>query len=520
MKTDAVVEAVNYAANSLLGFGFDIRGDFRESSRMKQLFDLTKTSRKKNNVYGVEVDLPEACRVSFLSQPKFEYGLGSGSSVEEVTESLAASAGVKASYGGFTGQFRGSYSVNNSSRNEYFYAFRHAHIEYGSLVLTAYGKELFADEFLRRIKALPKRISPSNLGQFANFFRAFGSHYIQQVRIGAVLETNVAVEKSSQVDLKSIEAYLAAEYKGVFASGKAEVDIKTNKEYAGYRSSRRLFLRGLGGDIEPIIRFAEASFDNPSPASVEAYSAWVASTKELPATLDFSLRPVWELMEDKEDVARQAYQMINQKLRARAYLESINQLATIRLESSLSQPIVRMAEESLQGESGEIMNMGFLLKIYDRTADFTAGPIFEADFRMKDMPNSSPFRLLQELDQALRQRTENFKPKYLVALASHSWAPSNIYAPASQIPPEEEQHRLQEALTLCGAGEGLAEWNQDAGSSADLPWTGYLLLGVAGSTKQGVDKFSRQGKKQFTGRLTLDLDLERDDLNGNYQIVK
>jgi hypothetical protein len=519
MSTDAMVQAVQYAANSLLGFGFNINGDFRDSSRLRQLFDLNKTSRKTSSVYNAAVDLPDACRVSFLSQPKFEYGSGSGSSVDEVTESLAASAGVNASYGGFSGQFRGSYAVNTNSRNEYSYVFRHAHIEYGSLVLTAFGKELFADEFVRRINALPKRVNPSNLGQFANFFRAFGSHYIHQVRIGAVLETNVAVEKSSQVDSKKIEAYLAAEYKGVFLSGKAELDVKKDGKYASYRSSRRLFLRGLGGDIEAIIRFAEASFENPSPASVEAYTAWVASTKDLPATLDFSLRPVWELMEDREDVARQAYRMMNEKMRARASLESINQLATISLESG-SVRSAAVDEAGVQQDTyGDLTSMGFTLKIYNRTKEFTAGPIYEEDFRIKDIPDSSPFKLFQKLDQAIRQHTDHFKPEFLVALASHSWPAPNIYSPASLITVEGEEHQLQETLTLCGAGEGLAQWNEGSPTGKEQ-WLGYLLLGAAGSTKQGVDKFSRQGNSAFTGRLTMDLDLERDEMDGSFQIVK
>jgi len=518
MSTDAMVKAVDYAAHSLLGFGFDIHGDFRDSSRLRQLFDLSKSRLKTSRVETTALDLPEACRVSFLSQPKFEYGLGSGSSVQEVTESLAASAGMQASYGGFSGQFRGSFAVNSSSRNEYNYLFRHAHIEYGSLVLTAYGKELFAQEFVNRIEKLPRKVSESNLGQFANFFRTFGSHYIQQVRVGAVLESNVAVEKSSQVDVKSAEAYLAAEYKGAFVSGKAEVDVKTDKKYANYRSSRRLFMRGLGGEIEPIIRFAEASFDSPSPASVEAYTAWVASTKDLPATLDFGLRPIWELMEDKEDVARQAFQMTNEKLRARAYLGSINQTAIINLESGLMQSPTAQAADSRIGTDGDTGNMGFLLKIYDRTAELSQSLVFEGDFNVRNTPQNDIFRLLQNLDRAIHEHTEGLKSKYLVALASHSWAPHNTYAPAYPSPPEGDEHRLQETLTLCGAGEGLAQWNQEA-SYEGSPWTGYLLLGVAGSTRLGVDKFNRQGKEQFTGNLTLELDLVRDELESSFRIV-
>jgi hypothetical protein len=337
------------------------------------------------------------------------------------------------------------------------------------------------------------------------------------VRVGAVLETNVAVEKS-QVDVRSAEAYLAAEYKGVFVSGKAEVNVKTDKNYANYRSSRRLFLRGLGGDIEPIIRFAEASFDSPSPASVEAYAAWVASTKELPATLDFGLRPIWELMEDKEDVARQAFQMTNEKLRARAYLGSTNQTAVINMEGGLMQSPAVQPAESLAKTDGEINRMGFLLKIYDRTAELSWPPVFEGDFNMGNTPENDPFRLLQILDRSIRQHTEGLQSKYLVALASHSWPPANLYAPAYPSPPEGDEHRLQETLTLCGAGEGLAQWNQ-ATSFEGMPWTGYLLLGVAGSTKQGVDKFVRQGKEQFTGNLTLELDLVRDEIDGSFRII-
>src|SRR5262249_12319066 len=153
-----------------LGQGFDISGKYSiPDSLIKPLLDPTKVGTRTFDFLDQTFLIP--LYVSAAEDTTGETVEDCVETREEFQNSISATAGVKASYGAFSGQMEASYGSTFAESSNYSFAYHSFYSRLAVLnLLPTEAKHALSDVFLQAVANLPDTVDDATLPQFEEFF--------------------------------------------------------------------------------------------------------------------------------------------------------------------------------------------------------------------------------------------------------------------------------------------------------------------------------------------------------------
>ncbi len=287
----------------VVGFGFNILGEYDISSLTSQLF-IHKTNDASEYTYaGITYAVPDNLAVVPNSN---EYGTTEVfEGAEQFQNFFSAKAGVSGSYGAFKGQFDAAYANTFNSNTSYWYCLSEASFNCWDLVLEDSSIAWLSPNFSEdpSVENLPNVFNNDNKEEFFQVFRKFGTHYVSQVICGGNMNYYEAVERSYSSNEQEISANASMEYKALFTSAKATSEAEWNQLGQTWANSRVVTIACTGGDAS-ILNILNPGFGDDYS---NLYTNWSASVNTNPAVMQFTLRPLSALFSGQEaDAVQQA----------------------------------------------------------------------------------------------------------------------------------------------------------------------------------------------------------------------
>lgn len=287
----------------VVGFGFNILGEYDTSSLTTQLF-IHQTNQASDYTYaGITYAVPDNLAVVPNTN---EYGTTEVFQTAEQFQSyFSAKAGVSGSYGAFKGQFDAAYANTFNSNTSYWYCLSEASFNCWDIVLESTGLQWLSPGFSQdpSVDTLPSVFNEENKEDFFQVFRKFGTHYVTQVVCGGNLNYYEAVETSYSSNEQEISANAQMEYKALFLSASAQSSAEWNQLGESWANSRVVTIACTGGDAS-ILNVLNPGFGDDYS---NLYSTWSTSVNTNPAVMQFTLRPLSTLFSgDTADAVQQA----------------------------------------------------------------------------------------------------------------------------------------------------------------------------------------------------------------------
>lgn len=288
----------------MLGYGFDIFGDYSFEAALQPLLTLGPTqpwNAPSGKTYSLpaNVNTPGGSRSSATSQ--------SFSSSREFTSYFQASAKVSGSVGAFGGSFGASYATDQQNSEDYSWALVEADVTEWDVEIN-YAPDIILPEILSDSdwSGLPQQFDPSDMNNviaFYRFFQKFGTHFISTVSAGGTLYYYFAVENSAQYTAEQIGVSASAEYHALIASTQVEAQANWGQTAGNWSSNRQSHAETV--PATPAI----VGWVNPLPGSYDtggSYAAWQDAVTNYPSRSNFSLTPIWALFSGQQWSALQA----------------------------------------------------------------------------------------------------------------------------------------------------------------------------------------------------------------------
>lgn len=464
-----------------LGWGFDVFGKYGDSSLKTKLFQMTGGRTWTDPISGTNYNLPLNVGLSLVE--KNDSTSQVFDTATEVQEYFAAKASLEASYvgefGAFTGAFNSAYQKSTQKISLYKYALFESENIAWRLTLESQSLPELTTEVQGEVAALPEEFSQATRVAFFRFIRKYGTHYVSRVAVGGRLYYYVSVEKSFLSDDTKIDANVTLEFNAVLVSAQAESKVEWSRLGTSWAANRSVHVEAVGGTPDSLLLAAPEYDDNRSAI----FKQWVDSIKASPATMDFELRPISNLMPANKSAAMDAA--------LRAYF-SDNLLVVEARSRVLSYPQPPKPEdlpvvtlgESIRPTNPPQFDNGFLMIILKPVEDDFE--VYLIGYYSVNL-YSAQERYTSVFDAMLADLREgNYTQSgYLLVLASFDWdwqaAPtSDFYA----------------FLRSAGAGRLLEEWDRDVvhkGSISGLNSL-YILIGATGSGPNlGVEALGKSG---------------------------
>jgi MAC/Perforin domain len=427
----------------VLGYGFNIFGEYGDESVLRPMMDLGAYDGAWTSPVGIEYLVPTNIDVN--SATGAQGSVSAFSSKENFTSHFAAKAGVKGSYGAFTGEFDASFTADSASESEYVYGLYEQVIDAWSLTVRDWSAESLLPAVTRDpdFAALPHTYTQQNKYLFFRFFVKYGTHLVTRVGCGARMSYAAQVAKSYTSSTTEITAKLSAEFRGVFADG--TVDAQNDFKTADQRwfDSRQVTIRTTGGDTSLVGSIAPSHGVNDNAP----FEAWLASAEREPAPITFQLTPVSALFSAERAAAvNTAY---NAYANCRLLAESRRDGYTLLLSGTPLQPPQKEAKGVVVAVIDRADLSIRLLKFYDAIGWPPGDEVFWGPIAKDLKPYTGD-------------------TDFVLALATSGW--SNYAIPTSA---------MIAILESCGAGAGLADWRKD-GALKFQGGLNYALLGVMG----------------------------------------
>ncbi|KRA81917.1 hypothetical protein ASD78_01190 [Lysobacter sp. Root667] len=290
--------------HSILGKGFNIFGRYNSSAARKMLFDTTETGDRtwlnafSGNTYLIPEQVDDPLPVGAHEGSSHVF-----SSRSDVSEYFAAEAGLSARFRVFSGEFKAAFSGIASSVQDY-------HMGLYSVKSRSYKLRLKDDSFDKLYPGLekdpdftdlPESFDPTNhanTAKFFAFFAKFGTHYVNEVVMGARLDYFVYADKAQVSSQKSFEANLRAEVKAVFFAGKAESQLMWTEALKSWVDARTVRISTIGSVsiLNSLVPEKDQNFH-------ELYSQWLAMAQAAPMPVEYKLKSVADAFSGKKAIA-------------------------------------------------------------------------------------------------------------------------------------------------------------------------------------------------------------------------
>jgi hypothetical protein len=277
----------------ILGFGFNILGEYNTSSITSQLFTHKNTNASQYTYSPTSITYQVPDNISVNTTTQTTGGTQVFNTRQQFQNNFAAKAGLSGSYGGFSGEFNLAYSQTFNTDSSYYYGLSEANFTGWELLLTSQSAEWMSDDFTEDpiVENLSPTFTPENREQFFEMFRKFGTHFISQVTLGGSLSYYVAVEQSFSSNEQEIQANLQLEYKAVFVSAKASAEAEWSQLGQSWANSRIVKVNAVGGDTNVLNALGPGYGDSDS----SIFTSWSTAVMQNPGVILFKLTPLSQL---------------------------------------------------------------------------------------------------------------------------------------------------------------------------------------------------------------------------------
>ncbi|MFP2959193.1 MAC/perforin domain-containing protein [Myxococcus sp. 1LA] len=429
--------------SSVVGWGFDIFGTYSTESKTQQLFAM-RDDGKQWSYNGTPYLVPDNVVVELVSQSEGESSLFESRS--EVQTYFSAKAGIHGSYGGFSGQFEASYDMCSKHDTAYTYGLYQMNFQAWRLDLQEVSQEALAPWVVSDPDwQVPESFNPSTRSRFYRFFQKYGTHYVSSVSVGFRMYFSLAVERSYESNSQTISSKLDLEYKALFSDTKATAEATWKKVGQSWADNTLTSVSAQGGTSQLLDAIEPGYLDNYQ----QLLSEWRVTAEQMPAAVDFKLRPIWLLFTGAQATAlEEAY---HGYLHERIYGEAKSDNALIMVRGKAQVPATPTPPRT----------SGFQVCVLDRG---TLEPVLN-----QYLPLQWEYEELDGYSAKAYQVLEPYMgPEYLVVLATYGmlgyWFPRGA---------------LYQALLSIGAGGALKQWEaMSMDNDRNSYGVNYLLVGT------------------------------------------
>jgi hypothetical protein len=485
-----------------LGWGFDIFGNYGDSALKTQLFQMSGGTEWTDPISKVIYHIPDNIALSLVQ--KSDSNSQVFDTATAVQEYFAAKAKLEASYvgefGAFSGAFNSAYQKDLEQIESFKYALYESQNIAWRLTLQAQSLAQLTAEVQAEIATLPAEFSKGSRAPFFRFLRKYGTHYVSRVAVGGRLYYYVAVEKSFTSDDAKIDGDVTLEYNALLVSGKAESQANWSRLGRSWVSNRTVHIEAVGGTPNSLL-LAAPEYDDTRSA---IFDQWVESIKTAPATMDFELRPIYNLMPAAKSAAMEAA--------LRSYL-SDNLLVVEARSVSLPYPeppkpgqlpVITLGQP-IQPDQPPQHNFGFQMVVWqpvDDNIEIYLNKYYSIDL-YQVFNNENQYSAI--FDSMLADiKSGNYEdPGCVFVLASFDWN--------WQAPPTSDFYAF---LRSAGGGPLLEEWIEGASHPGSISGQNslYILVGNTGrGPNLGTEALAKAGSDG--GSLTAILSVRVDGLN-------
>ena len=251
-----------------LGSGYDVCGEYANGVSIKRkIFDLDRVPKKD---------------IRQLPNRTADFFSVTGKSVEEYQSSLTVKAGIKASYGLFSGSVEASFHSTDLSINESSYVSIELCSRYETWKLQTTSFEYMYPDVLEDFD--------SRDGKW--LIEVYGGGVLMGMDLGGRWVDNLVVSKLYTNSTTKVSVAMEAAYSS-FVSGHSSTEISETVKREKSIASRRVNV--IGGDPA----FAPGKLED-----------WQASVEKNPAFMDFTtdgLLMIWELFPQHEDKLKRGF---------------------------------------------------------------------------------------------------------------------------------------------------------------------------------------------------------------------
>lgn len=482
----AMQDGIYNTANSL-GRGFDIFGAYNMDSLIpNRIFDWNKTGTYETGTFlGAKRVLPKI--VSLTPQTETNSLDITATSRSEVQSKLATHAGVEASYGPFSGEFKLNFSQEAENSTQYFYALKKSFISLGYVNLDSNDTTYLSDSFNRRVAALPDAVNAGTLAQFADFFQDYGFYYVDRLSIGGELNLAISVATESNLSKRDMSSSMELMYKSIF-SGSLKVDVSFQQTWKTFSEKSNVRVRALGGKADLADSLAHIDPKSPDSGTADRLSQWTSSLEYVPAVTNMHYSGIWKLCGSKRSAVEQA---------VRAFGVTI--MPKLSLTSSPKGPSLMIAGKSIPVQVGAD-DHGFVVVVLDRRETLEGNGVKLNKVYARPALTNQTERLKVYADiMADIDRLKLNNPDNIVCLISHKLNPRPF-------PPHPFYQFLREAGGV--ADNGLKQWETMARRTyVHYGEVAYCLVGVMqGGEGNGLESYGQKLGPQDLGSWPQDAD--------------
>lgn len=437
--------------SSAVGWGFNIFGAYSSKSLVRQLFAFPDNGK----TWSYEYDKDKTIEFLLLDNiiPE-EIRKGSGfqeyfTSRSKVEDHFKFKAGLQGSYGAFSGQFEGMYSQASSSDTSYSYGLFGTEFTNWKLAIQDASANMLAPQVLSDpdYLELPEEFNEGTSRDFFRFFNKYGTHYVNQVRVGFKLDYSSAVNKSYSENEKEIKTKLTLEYGAVFLKVKAEAEAEWKKATFSWAENRESKVEAQGGNSSILDLAMIAYGDNFK----DSFDTWRGEAERTPVTIDFDLKPISDIFSGTKRVAME--KAFNEYAHRRIFIESKAKSSAILVLGEPQIPTSKLPKDA----------RGFQVCVVRRES---LEPVFnEYYFVTAEWWNN-----MAQMYEAMQRGLAAYNSSDFVVILATFGMVGIIYPP----------NDFYQFMLSAGAGKGLKAWETVYNRSGCSNYAGvnYILVGV------------------------------------------
>jgi len=499
--------------HSILGKGFNIFGRYNSTSARKMLFDTTVRTADvwhnalSGNWYVVPENVDDPLLIGAHEGSSHTF-----SSRADVSEYFAGEAGLSGQYRVFSGEFKAAFSSIASSVQDHYMALYTVKSRSYKLRLKDDSEAKLCESFKTDpdYLALPEKFDPddhANVAKFFAFFAKFGTHYVNEVVMGARLDYFMYADKAVVASAQKFEANLRLEVKAVFFSTKATATAEWQQLTQDWAQSRTVRVSTIGS--VSILNSLVPEYDQNFHAS---YSQWLAMAQAAPMPVEYKLKSIADVFSGDKALALRlaldAYASKSIVLKAAAtpffgYDQGPRSLPN--KNTSLPQGFVNLNETAILAAPATLEQLAISLVVIDaRTLEVKFKQAYEFPNHMADSRDHAPS--VEAYASAYRDFEAKFgdadKASLIVAVLI-PWVLNKTDFPTSE---------FYNFLLNLGAGDALNEWWRGLAENTSV-LNARVAYGIVGMFRGAIPTSSESFVTYYTqdrssGGLALDVFLE------------
>lgn len=305
-----------------VGYSYDATDEWASDHSLKvEVFDTRRLIGEGKLVVGP-------------TQASLKADIITGSSISDITKSLALSANIEGGFGKFKAEANSAFSIDLARNSNYEYALTYVNLDVRRASFDIDFRTLcdfyMTDDAWYAINGVPRlnerdgksRVSyPSDDAGLKKLVQYYGTHVVLNSRLGGRVRHSMTVDISKVTSAYDLKAFAEASYSGVLVNIGGSVDEKLKQSYESNKSNVNIKVNVVGGD-ESLSKMLTSN----DGFTKENLDAWVQSVSEQNMALvgfdSNSLIPLYELVDETLTEAEDGVDGKKRKDELKKYIES------------------------------------------------------------------------------------------------------------------------------------------------------------------------------------------------------